>query len=135
MGSFFVTTAGWFAWSAFLNGIYAPNPSGPYVVKSAFTQLYGRDPYWWLTLFSVLGIIGLLEMVMKTVYRNLVVLGMWRWPPWQRRRFGDNAEEWDLEFWQEMEQDPVVWERFKKMARDEDVDEVEGEEVEVSPTV
>lgn len=132
LGSFFLTTGGWFAWTAFLNGVYALGPSGAYNIRDTFTQAWGRDPTWWLTMIVVLGIMGFLELAAKTLKRNLTIWGLWNWPPWrQRRRYGNNVEEWGLGFWQEMEQDPVVWERFKSMARDEDPDDLDDGDVQV----
>lgn len=119
---FFVTTIGWFAWNAFLSGVFAATPSGTYAIHGTFTNFWGRDAYWWLTLFVVLAIMGLMELFMKAVKRNLVISGMWKWPPWNRRRIDNNAEEWDVELWQEMEQDPEIWERFKRLARNEELD-------------
>ncbi|KAI9171488.1 Phospholipid-transporting ATPase [Paramyrothecium foliicola] len=122
MGSFFVTTIGWFAWLSFLDGVYNARPSGTYNIRNSFTELWGKDALWWATLFIVLGIIGLLEIVAKAVKRKLIIAGLWKWPSWR----GDgsvgssNAEDLELEVWQELEQDPVIWEKLKKMARDEE---------------
>jgi phospholipid-translocating ATPase len=120
MASFFITTTGWFAWVSFLDGVYAAKPSGTYNIRDSFTHLWGRDPLWWATLFIVLGIIGLLEILMKAVKRKLIITGVWKWRPWQKSKDDINAEEWELEVWQELEQDPVLWEKLKKMARDGD---------------
>ena len=123
MGSFFLTTIGWFAWLSFLDGVYAPTPSGPYNIRYTFRTQWGKDAVWWATLFVVLGALGLMELAMKTVRRNLLVAGVWKWPPWRNRGLSDNIEEWDLELWQELEQDPVIRARLKVLAQDGDADE------------
>ncbi|WAO83715.1 Phospholipid-transporting ATPase [Fusarium falciforme] len=125
MVSFFITTIGWFAWLAFLDGVYAPSPSGPYAIRNSFTHLFGDDAVWWSTLFIVLGLIGLMEIVMKCSKRLLLIGGLWQWPPWGQSRRGDNIEEWDVELWQELEQDPAMRQRLQRLSRDEPVDEDE----------
>lgn len=122
MFSFFLTTWGWFAWLCFLSAVFAPN-LGTYNIRNSFTQLFGDDVLWWATVFIVLGLLGLFEIVIKTVKRYLLMAGLWKWPPWTQSRAGDNIEEWDLELWQELEQNPAVQARLKRMARDEPADE------------
>jgi phospholipid-translocating ATPase len=80
---------------------------------------------WWSTLFIVLGLIGLMEIVMKCSKRLLLVGGLWQWPPWGQSRRGDNIEEWDVELWQELEQDPAMRQRLQRLSRDKPVDEDE----------
>ncbi|KAF5544087.1 phospholipid-transporting ATPase DNF3 [Fusarium mexicanum] len=123
MVSFFVTTIGWFAWLCFLDAAYAGSPSGPYAIRNSFTELFGYDAVWWATLFIVLGLLGLFEIVLKCVKRLLLIAGLWDWPPWGKSRRGENIEEWDVELWQELEQDPALRERLKRLARDEQVEE------------
>ncbi|KAH7163140.1 hypothetical protein B0J13DRAFT_30594 [Dactylonectria estremocensis] len=123
MFSFFLTTWGWFAWLSFLDGVYAPKPSGTYAIRDGFTTLFGADAVWWSTVFIVLGLIGLMEMAIKAVKRQLLLLGLWSWPPWKQSRVGDNIEEWDVELWQELEQDPLMRERLQRLSRDEPLDE------------
>ncbi|KAF5252076.1 hypothetical protein FANTH_2909 [Fusarium anthophilum] len=123
MVSFFVTTIGWFAWLCFLDAAYAGSPSGPYAIRNSFTELFGDDAVWWSTLFIVLGLLGLFEIVLKCVKRLLLIAGLWDWPPWGKSRRGENIEEWDVELWQELEQDPALRERLKRLARDEQVEE------------
>ncbi|KAF4454999.1 hypothetical protein F53441_2560 [Fusarium austroafricanum] len=129
MASFFITTVGWFAWLSFLDAAYAPSPSGPYAIRDSFTTLFGDDAVWWATLFIVLGLIGLFEIVLKVVKRFLLLAGLWDWPPWGKSRHGENIEEWDVELWQELEQDPALRERLKRLARDEQVEEEEDVEI------
>ncbi|KLP04549.1 hypothetical protein CEK26_000925 [Fusarium fujikuroi] len=123
MVSFFVTTIGWFAWLSFLDAAYAGSPSGPYAIRNSFTEQFGADAVWWATLFIVLGLLGLFEIVLKCVKRLLLIAGLWDWPPWGKSRRGENIEEWDVELWQELEQDPALRERLKRLARDEQVEE------------
>lgn len=135
LGSFFVTTIGWFAWNCFLSGVFAASPSGPYAIRDTFIHLWGDDPVWWATMFVVLGILGLIELAGKTVKRNLRVAGLWKLRPWRKDGAAENAEEVDLEVWQEMEQDPVVRERLRRMARDEpEIEDDEEEIIEVDMT-
>jgi phospholipid-translocating ATPase len=115
--SFLITFGGWWAWNAFLAAAYTPQPS-PYAVQYGFTETFGRDPIWWLTLVIVFMILVTLEVVYKSVKRNMKAVGMW--PPWKRsgKQLGE-MDELDLEAWQEMEQDPVIRERLRRLARDE----------------
>ncbi|CAH0049527.1 unnamed protein product [Clonostachys solani] len=112
MFSFFLTTWGWFAWNAFLSGVYAKFPSGPYAIRDSFTQLWGRDPTWWATLFMVLSFLGLMELVGKLVIKQLSTSG--------QNGSSGNMEDWDLETWQEMEQNPEVKQYLERLARDGD---------------
>ncbi|KAL6873078.1 phospholipid-translocating P-type ATPase [Trichoderma novae-zelandiae] len=120
MACFFITTAGWFAWLAFLDGVYAATPSGVYDIRHTFTRLWGADAVWWSTVFIVLAFMGMIELLFKAMKRAMLVAGLWHWPPWQRKRMGENAEEWELELWQEMEQDEAVRRKLARMARDGD---------------
>jgi phospholipid-translocating ATPase len=135
MACFFITTAGWFAWLAFLDGVYAGTPSGDYDIRHTFTKLWGTDVVWWSTVFIVLAFLGIIELLFKAAKRGMLVAGLWHWPPWQRKKMGDNVEEWDLELWQEMEQDPAVRRKLAKMARDGDeeldLDDEEEEEEDI----
>lgn len=128
MGCFFLTTIGWFAWVAFLDGVYAPLPSGKYAIRNSFTELFGADGLWWATTFIVLGILGLFEIVMKCCKRLLLIAGLWEWPPWSRSRRGENIEEWDVELWQELEQHPGMRRKLRQLCRDEITHEEEEED-------
>lgn len=135
MGSFFVTTGGWFAWNLFLDGVYAPNPSGTYAIANTFTHTWGRDATWWSTLFLVLGFLGLMEVGIKVVKRNLRVAGLLHWRPWKKTEAGENAAELEMEIWQELEQDPKMRERLRRMAHDEDFEDDEVLDVEVDDEI
>lgn len=129
MCCFFVTTLGWFAWVAFLDAIYQGTPSGPYDVKYSFRKKWGGDAVWWATLFAVLGGLGLMELTIKVVKRQFIMAGLWKWPPWKKpRSLSENVEEWDLELWQELEQDPTVRAKLKIMAREYDEYEIDADE-------
>ncbi|KAG5985098.1 hypothetical protein E4U55_001602 [Claviceps digitariae] len=129
--SFLITTWGWFAWLSFLDGVYAPGPEGPYNIRRTFTQHFGRDPVWWSTLFVVLAFLGLLELAGKTVKRNMLVAGVWHWPPWKTPSpGGELLEKWNLQVWQELEQDVEVREQLRRLANDEiAVGDMEEEDV------
>ncbi|KAI1505286.1 P-type ATPase [Biscogniauxia marginata] len=127
MGAFGITVAGWWAWNAFLAGIYAPQPS-PYSVRGGFTNTFGKDPIWWLTLIVVVLVLISVEYAYKAVKRNLVVAGLWKWPPWKSRDNSDHLEEWNVEVWQELEKDPVMRERLRRAGTEgEDSDDDEGD--------
>ncbi|EMR66572.1 putative phospholipid-transporting atpase 1 protein [Eutypa lata UCREL1] len=135
MGAFLITIAGWFAWQAFLDGSYARQPS-PYAARDGFTVTFGRDPLWWLTALAIVFVLIVIETSYKAIKRRLVVAGFWRLPravtaPWNRivnrgqeEDFDDegngNVEEWHLELWQELEKDPVVRERLRRILEDEE---------------
>ncbi|KYK58585.1 P-type ATPase [Drechmeria coniospora] len=127
MGSFFLTTVGWFAWVAFLDGVYGAQPSGPYAIRYAFRDGFGKDALWWSTVFIVLAMMGLMEVCMKVLKRSMLIAGIWHWPPWKRAKLSDNVEEWDLALWQELEQDPPMREKLKKLACDDFEDEADDD--------
>lgn len=122
MGSFFVTTGGWFAWNGFLDGVFAAKPSGPYAIRDTFTHTFGRDATWWGTMFLVLSWLGMMDIFIYLIKRYLRIAGLLRWDPW-RKREEVSAEYLDLEIWQELEQDPVMFEKLKRMAKDESYDD------------
>ncbi|KXJ92109.1 P-type ATPase [Microdochium bolleyi] len=129
MGCFGVTVVGWFAWCAFLAGVYPLQPS-PYAGRRGFFEMFGRDPVWWLAGISVCVVLICVEMAYKTIKRNLVIAGWWRLPPWgHHRRSPDESscEKWDLEIWQELELDPTVRAGLRRILREE-----EGEDEDVA---
>lgn len=138
MCCFFVTTGGWFAWNGFLDGVYAASPSGPYAIRDTFTHTFGADATWWATLFMTLSFLGLMDIVLLVVKRNLRITGLLSWTPWKRGpRPGDDSspEELDMRVWQELEQDPVIRERLRRLARDDDDDEDDYLEQDIDDTV
>lgn len=131
LGAFAVTIAGWWLWQAFLAAVYTQQPS-PYAVRGGFFHTFGRDPVWWATLAVVLLFLFVLELGFKMTKRTLVVTGLWKWRwPWMwwsrargpgRPRGTDkNLEDWDLELWQEMEKNPEVRERMRRILEEERV--------------
>ncbi|KAK2026044.1 phospholipid-translocating P-type ATPase [Colletotrichum zoysiae] len=125
MACFFITFSGWWAWNGFLSSIYAPAPS-PYSVRDGFSKTFGADWAWWLTLIVMITTFVLMETIFRTLQRSLILAGLWRWP-WVRKEDDVCADEWRLELWQELEKDPVVRKRLRKLARDEGDDEDEDD--------
>lgn len=137
-GSFIITVGGWWLWQVFLAGVYAPGV-WPYAVKDGFFSSFGPDPAWWAALFGALGILSCIELAYKAVKRNLIVAGLWklgwkwaRWSTWRTAFMGSascgvamwtdegtrgSLEEWDVELWQVMEQDPTIKETLHRMSR------------------
>lgn len=118
--SFLVTFSGWWAWNAFLAGVYQPYPS-PYAVRGSFTQTFGKDPIWWLTLLLVFAVLVVMEIAYKSIKRNLAVAGVWRdWNPWPKVRGREHPRNgtgaFVLETWQEMEQNPEIRQRLRELA-------------------
>lgn len=91
-----------------------------YAVRNGFLKTFGGDALWWLTLIITMAVLICLELGFKAVKRNLIVGGLWQWPPWKKRALGDSAEEWHLELWQELEQDPFIRARLRQEEEDED---------------
>ncbi|AEO66487.1 uncharacterized protein THITE_2114616 [Thermothielavioides terrestris NRRL 8126] len=153
IGSFVITVGGWWVWQVFLAGVYQPGV-WPYAVRGGFFTSFGPDPAWWVALIAVLGVLSCMELAYNSVKRNLIVAGLWklgwkwlRWSTWKRAFWstsgvgggawmGDGAsgslEEWGVELWQVMEQDPAIKETLRKMSRlgyeEEDVQAVDGSE-------
>ena len=131
MGAFAITIAGWFAWQGFLDGVYARQPS-PYAARGGFSHTFGPDGLWWLTALAIVAALVVVETAYKAAKHRLVVAGLWHFPPWRRRgsRNGggggndddddDNAEDWDLELWQELEKDPEVRRRLRTILEEEE---------------
>ncbi|KAI3330427.1 hypothetical protein F4824DRAFT_478563 [Ustulina deusta] len=121
MGAFGITVSGWWAWQAFLSGVYPLQPS-PYAGRGAFVNTFGKDTLWWALLFGVLLILIGLDIAFKFVKRGLIKHGLWSWPPWRRGDADDspeNCENWDRQLWQELEQDPEVREHLRQALLDE----------------
>lgn len=120
-GSLAITVGGWWAWNGFMSHIYGNNLS-PYDVRGGFHEVFGRDPNWWLTLLLAFGVLCTMEWAYAAAKRNLVVARCW--PPWKFTRWhrnrNGNAEDLELELWQEMEKDAMIQKQLGRMARDED---------------
>lgn len=119
MGCFGVTVAGWFAWCAFLAGVYPLQPS-PYAGRRGLFETFGRDPVWWLTGISVCVVLICVEMAYKTIKRNLIIAGWWWLPPWKHHVSDASCEKWNLEIWQELELDPAVRANLRRILREEE---------------
>ncbi|KAK4096327.1 phospholipid-translocating P-type ATPase [Parathielavia hyrcaniae] len=138
IGSFVITVGGWWVWQAFLAGVYAPGV-WPYAVRDGFFSSFGPDPAWWMALVGVLGLLICIELAYKSVKRSLVVAGLWRlgrkwlkWSTWKRAFWSmsgtagnvwieegpkGSLEEWDVELWQVMEQDPAIRDTLRQMSK------------------
>lgn len=138
--SFFITVVGWIApWQSFLAGVYTEQPS-PYDVRGGFFETFGRDPGWWLSMIGMLTVLFILEMGFKMAKRSLLRLGVWRWGRdwWKRGRWwgrkrtdwmDSNLEDWDLELWQEMEQDPNIKEKLRGILEAEETGHLAAEAI------
>jgi phospholipid-translocating ATPase len=122
--SFTITFAGWWAWNGFMSSVYSSNLS-PYDVEGGFSSTFGNDPNWWLTLILVFSILMVMELTLKAGKRYLRSAGVW--PFWKRKSRrqvpkgpGRSAEEVDVGLWQDMERDPVVRERIRRINDDFD---------------
>jgi phospholipid-translocating ATPase len=113
--SFLITVSGWWAWNAFLGGVYSDNLS-PYDIKGGFSNGFGKDPNWWLVLLLTLAILTTIEVALKAVRRKLAIAGMW--PLWKlrRRSLASNEKELDVELWQEMERNHRIREDYGEPA-------------------
>ncbi|KAI0202360.1 hypothetical protein F4808DRAFT_421281 [Astrocystis sublimbata] len=127
MASFGITVSGWWAWQAFLSGVYTLQPS-PYAGRGAFVNTFGKDTLWWSLLFGILIILIAIDMLFKFIKRGLIKQGFWTWTPWNRK-VGDatavmdeNCENWDRQLWQELEQDPLVKEQLRWTLREEELE-------------
>lgn len=110
---FVITVAGWWAWQFFLSGAYSTKAVTPYAVRDGFTSVFGPDLAWWLTLVVVLGLLATGEIAYGALNRTLVDMGSWHSESSARKQ---NAEEMDVELWQEMEKDPVIKQMLKEKA-------------------
>lgn len=130
LGGFAITFVGWWLWNVLLSIAFTRSVS-TYAVRDGLTGTFGSDGIWWLTLIVIVSILICIELSVKAVKRNLIISGLWQWPPFKRRNMGadESAEEWHLELWQELERDPAMKEKLKRMNREgEEGDGVEPPE-------
>ncbi|KAF3012647.1 hypothetical protein E8E14_010682 [Neopestalotiopsis sp. 37M] len=113
LGGFAITIIGWWLWNIILSAVYNPGVN-TYAVRNGFLKTFGGDALWWFTLIITMAILICFELGFKAIKRNLIVGGLWQWPPWKKRALSDSAEEWHLELWQELEQDPLIRARLKQ---------------------
>lgn len=127
--SFFITTAGWWAWSAFLSHAYSDNLS-PFDVKGGFDGTFGTDWNWWLVVIITLAVMTVIELAWKSVRREMALGGCW--PPWKVLKGSRTAEELDVGVWQEMQRDVLIRRRLRELAgEEEEVDLAADEGLEV----
>ncbi|KAI1815467.1 P-type ATPase [Poronia punctata] len=130
IASFGITVSGWWAWQAFLSGVYSQQPS-PYAGRGSFVNTFGRDPLWWCLLFGVLFVLGCTDLLFKFAKRHLILCGLWKWPLWgsgsgsgsEREGNGDeaeNCENWDRQLWQELEQDSAIRAQLSRILQEEE---------------
>jgi phospholipid-translocating ATPase len=110
-GSFTITFGGWWAWNAFLSGVYSNNVS-PYDVKGGFSGTFGKDPIWWLTFVVVIAILVVMELSMKAVMKALSDVECRTC--WKGKSVGD------LEEWQEIEKQVNFRKRVSQESKDLD---------------
>ncbi|KAK8085558.1 hypothetical protein PG997_006829 [Apiospora hydei] len=131
---FAITIIGWWVWCALLGGIYNPGVS-PYAVRGGFTRSFGGDGIWWLTLIIVVALLMTVELVYRAVKRNMILARLWRWPPWKKSETDKSLEEFHLEMWQELEQDPVIQEKLRRILKEERGEVTEEDEEDETVTV
>lgn len=124
--SFLITTAGWWAWSAFLSYAYSDNLS-PFDVKGGFEHTFGRDWNWWLVVLLTLAVMTVIELMWRSVRREFAVSGTW--PPWKglgRAQGSRTAEDVDVGVWQELQRDERVRGRLRELAGEDEEGGVVG---------
>lgn len=115
--SFGITVSGWWAWNAFLSAAYSDNLS-PYDVQHGFVHGFGSEPCWWFVLIVILALLFAIELSLKYVQRAWAVGGSR--PPWKRKsqERPTNAEEIDVQIWQELQKEADIQEKLARLAHD-----------------
>ena len=67
-GGCLISVAGWFLWMLALSGI-KPTSFGPYIVRNAFIDNYGRRLVWWTTVLLELIVLIVIELVVQAIRR------------------------------------------------------------------
>ncbi|KAK2627260.1 hypothetical protein QTJ16_003226 [Diplocarpon rosae] len=99
----------WFCWTLLLAVVFEPNKSYLlYPVKDGFLRSYGRDMLWWLVLILTQVALTLLELGVSSVRKSF-------WPT-------------DVELFQELQNDPVIRQRFEEAVRRSDDGDVRTRE-------
>ncbi|EAQ86327.1 hypothetical protein CHGG_07580 [Chaetomium globosum CBS 148.51] len=70
MGGMAVSILGWWVWNVLLSALFR-GAIGPYVVRDAFLEGFGRDGMWWLVHFIVLSALVVFELGVSAVRRAL----------------------------------------------------------------
>jgi phospholipid-translocating ATPase len=160
--SFVATVTAWWVWQGVLTSIYSKGVS-PYAVRNGFSTTFGSDPVWWLALLVVLFLLASIELSYRAIKRGLMVSGLrkwgWKWMTWYtwKKAFRApategvwaaagsssggglkaSAEEWEVELWQELEQDANVKKMLGRMSclgdRDDEIAE-DSNNVEMPPS-
>jgi len=103
--AFSITVGGWWLWNIFLSEAYGRAPT-IYGARNGFTEKFGKDLNWWLTVLIILMILLVLQVTYKICRRK--ILGVANWIPGvgttKLSRYGVDAG--DLDYWQELEKDP-----------------------------
>ncbi|PBP27981.1 p-type ATPase, partial [Diplocarpon rosae] len=101
----------WFCWTLLLAVVFEPNKSYLlYPVKDGFLHSYGRDILWWLVLILTQVALTLLELGVSSVRKSF-------WPT-------------DVELFQELQNDPVIRQRFEEAVRRSEDGDVRTREAE-----
>lgn len=93
----FLSIGAWFLWNLVLSYVYSDNVI--YDVKGGLIDRFGRDALWWLTLILILFSVWVFEIAVRCL-KGLWVLS-------------------DVEVFQQLENDPVVRQRFEDAANGE----------------
>lgn len=116
--SFLVTVAGWWAWNVLLSRAYDPNNRWPYDIRDGFTERFGANSTWWLSLLLSIVILIISDIawfVLKRLFRIMPTLSS----RLLRKADGDDIS---VETWQEFEQNPAVMQRLKELAEEDEID-------------
>ncbi|KAH6982444.1 hypothetical protein EDB80DRAFT_592698, partial [Ilyonectria destructans] len=96
----------------------------PYSPSMGVITGFGRDPTWWMTIIWVLGVLMLMESVLRGFKQN-VLIRAWLSRCWHRgekaRRGGGVREgfsDWEPRLWQEMEKDASVERLIRRMGKE-----------------
>jgi phospholipid-translocating ATPase len=114
--SFGITTSGWWAWNVFLSAAYNPEPA-PYGVKNGFLHQFGLDCIWWLTLILHVSVLVVAYVTFKVGRKYLPHSKAFALLIPQRANRRTDDCEVDIEYWQELEQDPLVREKLASLAK------------------
>ncbi|AEO56553.1 hypothetical protein MYCTH_2301640 [Thermothelomyces thermophilus ATCC 42464] len=95
LGAMCISILGWWLWNILLSALF-PGKVGPYVIRDAFLENFGRQGLWWIVHFILLSALVVLELGVTAVRKSL-------WPT-------------DRDLMQEMEHIKGVKEVFREHA-------------------